>query len=99
MKFTKIEIQNFRNFEDVSVDLDNKNIFFGMNDIGKTNLLQAIKFLFDKNTRKFGLLETDYYQLDTSKMITITVTIALQIDQSTDLDEDSKKILAALVNI
>lgn len=94
MKFTKIEIQNFRNFEDVSVDLDNKNIFFGMNDIGKTNLLQAIKFLFDKNTRKFGLLETDYHQLDTSKMITITVTIALQIDQSTDLDEDSKKILA-----
>lgn len=35
MKFEKIEIKNFRNFEDVKIDLANKNVFFGLNDVGK----------------------------------------------------------------
>lgn len=48
MKFAKIEIKNFRNLENVSIDLSNKNVFFGMNDIGKTNLLYALRFIFDK---------------------------------------------------
>ena len=35
MKFESITIKNFRNFEDVKLDLSNKNIFFGLNDVGK----------------------------------------------------------------
>ena len=41
MKFENIKIKNFRNFEDVNIDLSNKNIFFGLNDVGKTNFLYA----------------------------------------------------------
>ena len=52
MKFKNIHIKNFRNFEDVIISLDNKNIFFGLNDIGKTNFLYAIRYIFDKNIRK-----------------------------------------------
>ena len=33
MKFESITIKNFRNFEDVKLDLSNKNIFFGLNDV------------------------------------------------------------------
>lgn len=51
MKFEKIEIKNFRNFEDVKIDLANKNVFFGLNDVGKTNFLYALRYVFDKDVR------------------------------------------------
>lgn len=62
MLFKKTRIKNFRNFEDVEIDLENKNILFGLNDIGKTNFLYAIRFLFDRECRKNGLIESDFFQ-------------------------------------
>ena len=56
MKFEKIEIKNFRNFEDVKIDLANKNVFFGLNDVGKTNFLYAFRYVFDKDIRKQNIL-------------------------------------------
>ena len=52
MKFDMVTIKNFRNFENISVALTNKNVLFGMNDVGKTNFLYALRFVFDprKNT-------------------------------------------------
>lgn len=35
MKFEQIAIKNFRNFENIEICISNKNIFFGLNDIGK----------------------------------------------------------------
>ena len=49
MKFDMVTIKNFRNFENISVALTNKNILFGMNDVGKTNFLYALRFVFDKD--------------------------------------------------
>ena len=37
MKFESITIKNFRNFEDVKLDLSNKIIYFGLIDVVKTN--------------------------------------------------------------
>lgn len=45
MKFEKVVIKNFRNFDNVELDLSNKNIFFGLNDVGKTNFLWYAYFL------------------------------------------------------
>ena len=42
MKFDFITIKNFRNFEDITISLTNKNVLFGMNDVGKTNFLYAL---------------------------------------------------------
>ena len=39
MKFDAVTIKNFRNFENITIDLTNKNVLFGMNDVGKTNFL------------------------------------------------------------
>ena len=33
MEFSEIEIKNFRNFENIKINLKNKNIFFGLNDV------------------------------------------------------------------
>ena len=45
MKFEKVFIKNFRNFDDVEINLSNKNIFFGLNDVVKTNFLFALRYV------------------------------------------------------
>lgn len=52
MKFEKIFIKNFINFEDIELKLSNNNIFFGVNDVGKNNLLYAICYVFDWDIRR-----------------------------------------------
>lgn len=54
MKFDAVTIKNFRNFEYIAINLTNKNVLFGMNDVGKTNFLYALRFLFDKDIRKYS---------------------------------------------
>ena len=44
--FTSISIQNFRCFEDFSIDsLDHVNLIAGKNNLGKTALLEAVFLL------------------------------------------------------
>ena len=90
MEFKFISIKNFRNFEEVTVDLSNKNIFFGMNDVGKTNFLYALRYVFDKEVRKNELLDSDFYQKNTAEPIDIVVAI----DISDVADSDSQKLRA-----
>ena len=91
MKFTNITIKNFRNFENISVDLGNKNVFFGMNDIGKTNFLYAIRYLFDRDARRYDLVDSDYHKRKTSTPIEITVSIDIS-----ENDTDTQKLRAKL---
>jgi len=90
MKFKSISIKNFRNFEFIKIALDNKNVFFGMNDVGKTNFLYALRFVFDREIRKKNLLESDFYQRKTQNPIEITICI----DISDIGDVDSNKLRA-----
>lgn len=92
MKFKSICIKNFRNFEDISIELDNKNVLFGMNDIGKTNFLYALRVLFDKNIRKQNLVDSDYYKKNTD----IPIEIIVKIDISDTEDDNSQKLRAKL---
>lgn len=92
MYFKSVSIKNFRNFEDVDIHLSNRNVFFGMNDVGKTNFLFAMRYVFDKDIRKNNFLDSDFYQKDIEKDIEITV----QIDIGDIDDDDSKKLRAQL---
>lgn len=92
MKFEMIQIRNFRNFKDIKIKLSNKNVFFGMNDVGKTNFLFALRFVFDKSIRKNGFSNSDFYNKDTSNPIEIIVKINIK-----DInDEDNAKIRARI---
>lgn len=92
MNFESIEIINFRNFEKINIDLSNKNVFFGLNDVGKTNFLYAFRFIFDKDIRKLNFLDSDYHCKRTTTPIEITVTI----DISDNKCEDNQKLRAQL---
>ena len=75
MEFKKISIKNFRNFEDIEIDITNKNIFFGLNDIGKTNFLYAMRYIFDKDIRKNGFLDSDFHRKNIDSPIEIIVVL------------------------
>jgi putative ATP-dependent endonuclease of OLD family len=58
-----------------------------MNDIGKTNFLCAIRYLFDREMRKNDIIESDFFKRNTSSPIEIIVSI--DITEETD---DVKKL-------
>lgn len=47
MKISNIEIKNFKSFKDICVDLNEFNVVIGESASGKTNFIEAFKFLKD----------------------------------------------------
>lgn len=96
MHFKSIKIKNFRNFADLSVDISNKNVFFGMNDIGKTNFLFALRYLFERSVRRRDLIESDFHQYGTGKNIEISVCINIEDNDSSDTQKLRAKLKGAV---
>lgn len=92
MKFKAITIKNFRNFADFTVNIGNKNVFFGMNDIGKTNFLYAVRYLFDRDMRKRDLIDSDFHKRNVDEKIEISVNI----DITDTASPDTQKLRARL---
>jgi predicted ATP-dependent endonuclease of OLD family len=50
MKIKKVKIENFRSYQDeVTVELNDLNVFVGKNDIGKSTILEALDIFFNEN--------------------------------------------------
>ncbi len=47
MRFTKLQLENWRNFTHVDVALQNRMFLIGANATGKSNLLDVFRFLRD----------------------------------------------------
>jgi putative ATP-dependent endonuclease of OLD family len=47
MHLSRIAIENFRNFSTFDVALNGNAVFVGENRVGKSNLLQALRLIFD----------------------------------------------------
>lgn len=77
MRIDKIHIKGFRNFDDEEITFQAKTLIIGANDVGKTNLLYAIRLLFDKslNEHDLELTDSDYNAYSKANEIEITVTI------------------------
>ncbi|WDH85425.1 ATP-dependent nuclease [Paenibacillus urinalis] len=91
MKLISLEIENFRNFGEVKISLTNQNVIFGMNDVGKTNFMFALRFLLDKEIRKNGFMISDYYKNNIEEIIRITLGVDLSDRENND---DSKHIIS-----
>ena len=48
MLLQKIYIKGYRNFKEVTVNLNKNSLVIGANDVGKTNLIHAMRLLLDK---------------------------------------------------
>ncbi|OME75932.1 ATP-dependent endonuclease [Paenibacillus sp. FSL A5-0031] len=91
MKLTHLSVENFRNFIKTDIILANQNVIFGMNDMGKTNLMYALRFLLDRDIRKNGFRETDFFKNQIDKIIKITLSIDLSDRTSND---DTKNVIS-----
>lgn len=72
MNLKSLNVGNFLNFERVSIDLTYQNGVFGMNNVVKTNLLFAIRFLLDRVISKNGFRESDYFKNVIDRVIRMT---------------------------
>lgn len=74
MRISKLRIQGFRNFVDETIDLDDKTLIVGGNDTGKSNLLYALRILFDPSlsSRELELSSSDYCIYSSTGEIIIT---------------------------
>lgn len=49
MHIKKINIVNFRSIKNETINLDQINVFYGLNDVGKSNVLKAMNLFFNGN--------------------------------------------------
>lgn len=77
MRVDKIKIKGFRNFDDEEIVFQAKTLIIGANDVGKSNLLYAMRLLFDKtiNEHDLELTDSDYNAYSDTDEIEITVTV------------------------
>lgn len=97
MEFKTLSIKNFRNFEKIDINISNRNLFIGLNDVGKTNLMYAIRFLFDRELRRNNLIESDYHKKNTHNPIEIVVKIDLSNDE-TDVQKLRAKLRGVILS-
>lgn len=48
MKLSKVMLRNYRNFSSAEINFNKKSLIIGANDVGKSNLIDAIRLLLDK---------------------------------------------------
>ncbi|MGV1062736.1 ATP-dependent nuclease [Clostridium perfringens] len=77
MKIDWIRIEGFRNYDNETINLANKTLIIGSNDVGKTNLIYALRILFDKSLsdRDLELSDSDYNAYTKANEIVITACI------------------------
>ena len=73
MILSKVYIAGFRNFKEVTVNFNEHSLIIGANDVGKTNLIYALRILLDRgfSDYDFELKESDFYAYEDTKAITI----------------------------
>ena len=89
MRLSRIYIRNFRNFLELDAELSGNIVILGENGVGKSNLLYALRLIFDPtlpdSARQLGLF--DFWdglgELDIDDKITVSVEIR---DFDTDMD-------------
>jgi len=66
MKLSKIKLKGFRNFKESTINFNEKTLIIGANDVGKTNLLWAIRILLDRSLNDYDIepKDSDFYAYD-----------------------------------
>ncbi|WP_062197410.1 ATP-dependent nuclease [Massilibacterium senegalense] len=77
MKIEWIKIKGFRNFDNEKINFAEQTLIIGANDVGKTNLIYALRILFDRSLsdRDLDLFNSDYNVYTKSDSIEITVKL------------------------
>lgn len=61
LKIDKVILKGFRNYKDATINFNNNTLIIGENDVGKTNLIYALRLMLD---RSLSELEIEPSELD-----------------------------------
>lgn len=78
-KLSSIEISNFRSIENLKLDLGENTVLVGNNNVGKSNILNAIKWFL----KPYALKESDF--LNPQKRVEVVGTISGLDDSTLDM--------------
>ncbi|MBK8596375.1 MAG: AAA family ATPase [Holophagales bacterium] len=86
IRFTSLTVENFRSIRRLTVDVPNLAVLIGRNNAGKSNILQALRFLLDGATK--DLSEEDFYcgRAGRSERLHVEATVS-------GMDEDALGLL------
>lgn len=75
MHLDHIYIKGFRNFKEVTVNFNKHSLIIGANDVGKTNLIYAMRLLLDRGLSDydFELSDSDFYAYEETNEIIIRI--------------------------
>lgn len=78
MRIESIHIKGFRNYNDARIIFQPKTLIIGANDVGKTNLMYALRLLFDRSIsdHELELCDSDYNAYSGADSIEISITIS-----------------------
>lgn len=73
MLLKKLYIKGFRNFREISVNFNEHSLMIGANDVGKTNLIYALRLLLDRSFSDYDyeLAESDFFAYEDTHEIII----------------------------
>lgn len=73
MILSRMVLENYRNFVHTEINFNQKTLVIGANDVGKTNLVHALRLLLDKNISENDLepSDSDYCVINNSKYFKI----------------------------
>lgn len=74
MRLKTLYVKGFRNFKEATVNFNNQSLIIGANDVGKTNLLYALRILLDRGFSDLDLelKESDFYAYEETNEVIIT---------------------------
>ena len=84
-----IRIKNFRSIRNATVNVSGMNIFVGLNDVGKSNVLKALNLFFNNNTdydMKFDFEKDFSYLFPKSSHSTKEISIELKVELPSSLE-------------
>lgn len=75
MILATVQLEGYRNFKQAQINLNKKTLIIGANDVGKTNLLWAIRLLLDRSLSDYELepKDSDFYAFEETNEFGITL--------------------------
>lgn len=83
MQLDKLYIKGFRNFSEATVNFNPHCLIIGANDVGKTNLIHALRILLDRGLSDydFELKESDFCAYDETKEVVIRAYFSKVVEE------------------
>ena len=75
MHISQVRLKGFRNFRDATINFTEKSLLIGPNEIGKSNLLYALRLVLDRSISEAELepQDCDFHVFDGSDVIEILI--------------------------